>query len=112
MRFKQWHWAILFLVSCASALWAQEIPRIRHFSPTDYSGQNQNWSLAQSEQGWMYAGNNGGIIELDGATARTYTLPDQQTVRCVAAGKDNTVFCGGMGEFGFWKPAPNGDLRF
>jgi DNA-binding CsgD family transcriptional regulator len=111
MRLNQWHWAF-FLLAWGTVVCAQEIPRIRHFTPSDYKAQNQNWSLATSEQGWIYAGNNSGLIEMDGSNAQTYFLPDKQTVRCVATGAQQVVFCGGMGEFGFWKPAANGLLEY
>jgi len=91
---------------------AQEAPRIRNFTPADYSGQNQNWSLAQSAEGWMYAGNNGGLLEFDGAVWQQYPMPENQTVRAVATGRNGEVFCGGFAEFGFWQMNPGGRLSY
>ncbi len=45
----------------------REAPHVRNFSPADYNAQNQNWSLTQAPHGWIYAGNNGGMLEFDGA---------------------------------------------
>lgn len=87
---------------------AQEVPRIRNFAPADYGGQNQNWALAQSPEGWLYAGNNGGLLEFDGTIWQQYSMPEKQTVRAVAAGRNGEVFCGGFAEFGFWKMNENG----
>lgn len=99
---------------CAWALQsaAQEVPRIRNLTPADYNGQNQNWTLAQSPEGWLYAGNNGGLLEFDGATWQHYSMPENQTVRAVAIGRNGEVFCGGFAEFGFWKKSPNGQLVY
>jgi ligand-binding sensor domain-containing protein/DNA-binding CsgD family transcriptional regulator len=104
----------LIAVVCSMALDAagQEAPRVRNFEPADYGGQNQNWSLAQSPEGWLYVGNNGGLLEFDGARWQFFSLPEKQTLRAVAAGRDGEIFCGGFAEFGFWKMGENGRLAY
>jgi len=102
-----------FLLFSGHNLSAQEVPLIRHFSPSDYRAQNQNWSLAQSEQaGWMYAGNNRGLLEFDGSRWGVFSMPENQTVRSVATGKKGEVFCGGFAEFGYWETDTNGRLAY
>lgn len=96
-------------LSCVSA---QEAPRVRNFSPDEYKRQNQNWSLAQSPEGWIWAGNNGGLLEFDGVRWHTWALPDRQTVRAVAIGPQGEVFCGGFAEFGYWKRDAFGQLKY
>jgi hypothetical protein len=91
---------------------AQEVPRIRHFTPSDYKAQNQNWSLTQSEEGWIYAGNNSGLLELDGAQAALFVMPEKQTVRAIAMGKNGEIFGGGVAEFGYWKTGKTGRLEY
>ena len=105
----------LLLLICAATthVAAQEAPRIRNFTPADYGGQNQNWALAQSAAaGWIYAGNNGCLLEFDGARWRQFAMPEKQTVRAVATGRNDEVFCGGFAEFGFWKPDASGRLVY
>lgn len=105
----------LVVLTCAAACAAaaQEAPRIRNFTPADYGGQNQNWALAQSAAaGWIYAGNNGCLLEFDGARWRQFAMPEKQTVRAVATGRNDEVFCGGFAEFGFWKPDASGRLVY
>ncbi len=106
--------AFCFLLFCSVApLRAQEVPRIRNFSPTDYAAQNQNWALAQHPTaGWLYAANNGGLLEFDGARWQQHGLPEGQTVRAVAVGPDGAVYCGGFAEFGFWKNDASGRLTY
>lgn len=95
------------------ALRAQEVPRIRNFSPTEYAAQNQNWALAQHPvTGWLYAANNGGLLEFDGARWQRFGLPEGQTVRAVAVGPGGEVYCGGFEEFGFWKNDASGRLIY
>ncbi len=87
----------------------QEVPRIRNFSPADYGGQNQNWALAQDTAagGWLYAGNNGGLLEFDGTRWQSFFLPEKQTIRAIATGPHGEVFCGGFAEFGYWRTDEN-----
>ena len=96
----------------ALGLSAQEAPRIRNFVPADYHSQNQNWALVQGAQGWMYAGNNGGMLEFDGSSWQTFSMPENQTVRTVATGADNRIYCGGFAEFGYWQPTAGGQMIY
>jgi DNA-binding CsgD family transcriptional regulator len=104
--------AALFSMAALSGACAQEVPRVRNFLPNDYGSQNQNWSLAQSPEGWLYAGNNGGLLECDGARWRRFDLPEGQVVRTTAIGPEGEVFCGGFGEFGYWQKGADGRLFY
>lgn len=105
---------ILLVLSClcSTHALAQQTPWLRNFQPTDYEAQNQNWSLAQSPEGWLYAGNNGTLMEFDGTRWRQFALPEKQAVRSIAIGRSGEVFCGGFAEFGFWKKDASGQLRY
>lgn len=106
------HFLILFSIPC-TLIWTQEVPRIRNFTPTEYGAQNQNWALAQQgKEGWVYAANNGGLLEFDGARWQQHTLPEGQTVRAVAVGPNGAVYCGGFAEFGYWHPDTDGRLVY
>jgi DNA-binding CsgD family transcriptional regulator len=103
----------LLLVFLPLLVPAQEVPSVRAFLPADYGAENQNWALAQSDAGWIYAGNNRGLLEFDGVRWQLYTLPEKQTVRAVAIGAHGEIFCGGFAEFGFWQPdAATGRLTY
>jgi ligand-binding sensor domain-containing protein/DNA-binding CsgD family transcriptional regulator len=102
----------LICILSTIALPAQEIPPLRHFTPSDYHGQSQNWAVAQSDAGWIYLANNSGLIEFDGSRSETYTLPDNQTLRCVAVAPNGAIFGGGMAEFGYWQPTETGQLKY
>lgn len=105
---------ILSWLGCLLAIsaWAQHTPRLRNFQPADYDAQNQNWSLAQSPEGWIYAGNNGTLLEFDGSGWRHFALPEKQAVRAVAIGRSGEVFCGGFAEFGYWAKDATGQLNY
>ena len=110
MLFKQ----ILIGLYCLLALeaWAQPAPHLRNFQPSDYEAQNQNWSLAQSSEGWIYTGNNGALLEFDGTRWRHFALPEKQAVRTVAIGRGGEIFCGGFAEFGYWAKDASGRLNY
>ena len=96
----------------AVSAWAQHTPRLRNFQPGDYEAQNQNWSLAQSPEGWLYAGNNGMLMEFDGSRWRHFALPEKQAIRAVGIGRSGEIFCGGFAEFGFWAKEASGQLSY
>jgi DNA-binding CsgD family transcriptional regulator len=103
---------VLLWPAALLGLRAQEVPRVRNFSPTDYGGQNQNWSLSESPEGWLYVGNNGGLLECDGARWTKFDLPEGQVVRATAVGPRGEIFCGGFGEFGYWQKGGDGRLFY
>ncbi|MFN0216581.1 MAG: two-component regulator propeller domain-containing protein [Saprospiraceae bacterium] len=105
---------ILWGLCCVYALeiQAQGAPRLRNFQPADYEAQNQNWSLTQSPEGWIYAGNNGALLEFDGTRWRHFPLPEKQAVRAVATGRSGEIFCGGFAEFGYWSKDGSGQLVY
>ncbi len=105
-------WTV-FLSSCVALMAAaQEVPPIRHFPPRTYGGQNQNWSLTQGASGTVYAGNNSGMLAFDGVRWHLWRLPEGQTVRAVAAGPGERIFCGGFAEFGYWQPDSVGGMVY
>lgn len=99
---------ICFFLIWATSLNAQETPGIRNFRPQDYNAGNQNWDIAQSAEGWIFAGNNRGLLEFDGARWQLFSLPNHQIVRAVASGANGEIFCGGYAEFGYWSPGLDG----
>ena len=86
-------------------------PLLRHFTATDYRAENQNWSLTIDSTGYIYVGNNGALLEYDGLSWHQYHLPNRQIVRSVAARNDR-VYVGGYGEFGYFQRIRGGQLTY
>jgi len=78
-------------------------PRLAHYSKQEYGAHNQNWSAAQSSDGYLYFANTDGLLEFDGSSWKLHPLPGGQTVRAVVAGRDGVIFTGAYEEFGFWE---------
>lgn len=106
----------LFLFFCLVLLLspapAQEIPLIKNHLPETMQAANQNWSVTQAPSRFIYAANTAGLARYDGARWQLLPLPNRQIVRAVAADDKGHVFCGGFGEFGFWKADALGGMHY
>ncbi len=76
------------------------VPNIVNHSRSKYNASTQNWSITQCRMGFLYFGNNDGILEYDGTSWRTYPVPNSSVVRSVLAIGD-TIYSGAFEEIGF-----------
>ncbi len=90
---------------------ASESPRIFHYDKNAYHAHNQNWSIAQDEDGVLYFGNTDGLLEYDGSAWRLHELPRNQPVRSVSY-VSNRIYTGGYEEFGYWERNAWGTLEY
>ncbi len=88
------------------------LPVTENISRTDYRAGTQNWAILQDERGFVYVGNNKGLLEFDGAGTRLYPLPNRTIVRSLKLGEENIIFTGGQNEFGFFEKSPSGSMAF
>ncbi|HND78533.1 MAG TPA: ATP-binding protein, partial [bacterium] len=99
------------------ALYAQNeeglIPT-QYYSTSQFFAHNQNWAVTQDQQtGLIYAGNNVGILEFDGATWRIIHTANRTMVRSLAYDPvGHRVLVGAQGEFGYLKPDSVGIMRY
>lgn len=87
------------------------IPNIINHSRNQYNASTQNWSITQSSKGFIYFGNNDGILEYDGTNWELYPVPNASVVRSVLAIGD-TIYAGAFEEIGFLAPNSNGKLVY
>ena len=85
------------------------IPSIINHSRMSTGSGTQNWDITQSRSGFMYFGNNDGILEYDGTGWNVYPLPNASVVRSVLAVGD-TIYAGAFEEIGFLAPDDKGRL--
>ena len=102
---------ILFSVQYASAL-ENENPVVKNFSKTDYNADNQNWSVAEDNEGIIYFANNKGLLEFDGISWKLYPSPNGNIIRCVAVDKNNRIYTSGYRELGYWERSKAGALQY
>lgn len=90
---------------------AQEIPPIEVFSNSAYDAENQNWSISQSANKFIYVANNNGLLEYNGARWQLYPSPNNTIIRSVNV-IDNQIYTGCYMEFGFWEHDEYGHLTY
>nr|WP_298998127.1 triple tyrosine motif-containing protein [uncultured Allomuricauda sp.] len=93
------------------SLFAQELPPIQNYAPVDYNGENQNWSVTQSENNLIYIANNKSLLEFNGSSWAKYPSPNETVIRAVKA-VGNRIYSGAYMEFGFWQKDNFGILRY
>ncbi|MFQ5605863.1 MAG: two-component regulator propeller domain-containing protein, partial [bacterium] len=87
------------------------LPYIQNFSPKDYQGGIQNFSMMQDDRGIMYFGNNSGVLIYDGVSWRLIRMPNQSAVRSLCVVRER-IYVGAVGELGYLQPDATGRLRY
>ncbi|WP_291528450.1 transcriptional regulator [Bacteroides sp. UBA939] len=106
------NWASLFLLlaytTTVKADWQRPISNYTRYT---YKAGNQNWSIQQHDNGWIYVANNKGLLEYDGVEWNTYPIHNAKT-RAVKVGHDGRIYIGGMEQFGYFTPNALGELEY
>jgi DNA-binding CsgD family transcriptional regulator len=90
---------------------SQEIPSIQVFTPQEYNAEDQNWSIDQADNGFIYVANNKGLLEYNGSSWLLYNSPNEGIIRSVNAVKDR-IYSGGYMDFGYWIKDIYGQLTY
>ena len=77
-----------------------DIPKITHFSRTDFEADAQFWTMTEDQDGIRYFGNNDGALVFDGKNWQKVKLPNNSSVRSLLTTDDNKVYAGGFNEIG------------
>ncbi|WP_415909666.1 ligand-binding sensor domain-containing protein [Oleiharenicola sp. Vm1] len=109
-RFRLAGACVLAALAALPGIRAQEEagrPVFRDFRPTDYRGHPQAFSLVESPEGFLYLGNQEGVIEFDGARWTHLPAPTSLVYR-LAFGADGKLWAGGNDEVGYYLPDASG----
>lgn len=109
--FSKKEYIIPFLLAICSLCYSQELPPIQNYTPADYSGENQNWAVSQSSDGFIYIANNHSLIEFDGVRWNKYGSPNGSVIRNVTV-VDDKIYMGSYLEFGYWTKNAKGKLVY
>ena len=90
---------------------AQELPPVETFSAERYGADNQNWSIDQSDENYIYVANNKGLLEYNGENWRLWQSPSTTIIRSVKVDGDR-IYTGSYKEFGYWKKNNFGLLEY
>jgi len=87
------------------------LPYIQNFSPKDYNAEIQNRAIVQDKNGFMYFGNNNGVVVFDGISWSLIQTPSKTNARSLCLIND-TVYVGTVGDFGYLGHDKKGKLTF
>jgi DNA-binding CsgD family transcriptional regulator len=88
------------------------IPDIINYPRDVYNAGTQNRGIVQDRNGVMYFANYQGLLSFDGNYWKNYPISNKTVVRSIAIGKDNRIYAGGQGDFGYFSPDGNGRLTY
>lgn len=83
----------------------------RNYTVKEYNASCQNWDIAISDDGYLFAANNSGLLSFDGNNWRLHRLPDRSELYRLAIHND-TLYSRGESSLGFWMMDEAGDMRY
>jgi signal transduction histidine kinase/DNA-binding response OmpR family regulator/ligand-binding sensor domain-containing protein len=84
---------------------------LKNYSPQTYGQHPQNWAIAQDRRGMIYVGNLMAVLEYDGVSWRSISIP-HHSVLSMAVDAAGTLYIGGSNEIGFLEPADDGTMKY
>lgn len=88
-------------------------PYITNHSKASYKGGIENWDALTTADGYVYFGNNEGLLNFNGTEWTLHRLPNKTIVRSVALDTiNNRIYVGGQDEVGYFYPNKKGNLTF
>lgn len=88
------------------------IPIIKNFSKSDYRASTQNWSICQGTEGYMYFGNNQGVLQYTGYDWQLVEMANYSIVRSVLSVGKDSILVGAFNELGLLQHDNTGQAKF
>ena len=89
------------------------VPFIVNYSPKAYKAASENWDVLQDSKGMMFFANHFGIMQFDGVRWGIVTQPENRSmVRSMTIDKNDKMYVGAQGDFGFVIQLPNGQYQY
>lgn len=104
---------VLFHGSSYGQIKGTGLPNIRNFTKTEYQSGTQNWDIDQDSNGNVYFANNNGLLQYDGSSWRTYSVPNSTNIRSVKFDSiSGRIYVGAYNEFGYFESNEKGMLDY
>ncbi len=87
-------------------------PLIQSFNPEEYQASVQNWDILQDSLGLVYIANGRGLLIYNGEDFDLLSMPEGHSVRSMAIDRNNRIYCGGAGYFGYLEYKNSGEISF
>lgn len=89
------------------------VPFITNYNPKTYKAASENWDVLQDSKGMMFFANHFGIMQFDGVRWSIVTQPENRSmVRSLAIDKNDKMYVGAQGDFGYAVQLPNGQYQY
>jgi ligand-binding sensor domain-containing protein/DNA-binding CsgD family transcriptional regulator len=89
------------------------VPFITNYNPKTYKAASENCDLVQDSKGMMFFANHFGIMQFDGVRWSIVTQPENKSmVRSLAIDKNDKMYVGAQGDFGYAVQLPNGQYKY
>ncbi|WP_431241946.1 triple tyrosine motif-containing protein [Flavobacterium sp. P21] len=89
------------------------VPFILNYNPKTYKAASENWDVLQDSKGMMFFANHFGIMQFDGVRWSIVTQPENRSmVRSLAIDKNDKMYVGAQGDFGYAIQLPNGQYQY
>ncbi|MBK7105120.1 MAG: response regulator [Ignavibacteriae bacterium] len=85
---------------------------VKNFSPNEYNSGFQNWCILQDQKGFMYFGNDSGILEYDGTSWRLIKTSNNSIVRSMCMDSKGRIYVAASSDFGYLDADSIGQLQF
>ena len=110
---KRFHYALtIALLSLSPIAFASWNVPVTNYAVADYAAGTQNWQLVTTSNGWLYAANNYGLLEYDGAQWRVYGMYYGNLPRSIAKFDERAIFIGATNDIGVFTPTSDGGMRY
>lgn len=86
--------------------------KLTYFHPRDYNAHPQNWSMVQDQRGYIYVGNNYGVLRYDGQQWVNFPSSPNNSVRSLAIDENDRVYYGTTKDFGYLEADLELGLRY
>lgn len=107
-----WLTGLMQVLSQTSGKNETGLPFIKNFPAGLYDAHSQNFDILQNSNGLMYFANFAGVLEFDGIEWQLITTDKISLIRSLAPGKNNRIYAGGMGEFGYLSRNSKGEIVY
>ncbi|WP_430817232.1 LuxR C-terminal-related transcriptional regulator [Carboxylicivirga sp. RSCT41] len=88
------------------------LPQVTTFYKHQYNASNRNWCIDLGKDGYVYIGNDMGLMSFDGVNWTLNELPARSKIRSVCVGSDGLIYTGSAEEIGYWKRDKTGRLNY
>ncbi len=83
----------------------------RNYPKNEYDHHPQNWCVIQDNDGIIFVGNLGGVLEYDGVSWRLIEVPNN-LARVLVKDTSGTIYVGGKSELGYLSPNQTGEFQY